>query len=342
MTMIAKKEIPGEPWSRSFRTATALFAIILVLTQSGVYHGTATLEFYQNLTMWSLPAMFMVWGMKDMAGDKPGIGYAMSSRVIPALGTLFIWGMSYGLLEVALNKQSVSFGTLKDLMWNLVVGKGPEYLWVLYPLIGLYLVYPLIQRFTTDASKGEGFYMLLLCFVFAYLVPMIGDLMGKNTFVGVMDRLHIEMVMGWLGCYLAGWYVMHFPMSNLEEDLIYVLGLAGLILTFTGDLVFGGGHALWCSFEAPNVVLTALAVCTLFRYVVNDRAGRSSHSLGHFAMGIYFLHQLWFMVFTKYGLDFSFMPAALAIPLMAVILFVLSIPIALILNLIPKLGDIMT
>ena len=346
--MIAKKEMPGKPWSRSFRTTTALFAVILAVAQSGVYTDVGTIQFFEKLTRWSIPAMFMLWGMKDTSNDKPGIGYALSSRVIPAIGTLLLWGMTYGLLEEGLTGRAIGFGTFRKILNDLLMGDGPEYLWMLYPLIGLYLVYPLIQRFTTDASKGETIYMLVLCFIVASLLPTLNKLMplNENVVGNVLGRLHIDMVAGWLGCYLAGWYIFNFEMSNLEEDLIYILGVAGIIVTFAGGMIFKvdgvDAHAVWSHYSAPNVVLTALAVCTLFRYIINDRAGRSSRSLGHFAMGMYFCHQLWFMVFIHYGLDFKFAPDGLAIVCMSVIMFLLSIPIALILNLIPKLGDIMT
>lgn len=339
MIMSEFNESKGAPWAKAFRTATAMCAIILVMAQSG---NGDMMRIYQGLTIWAVPAMFMLWGMKDLENGKTGLGFTLAQRVLPALGTLFIWGMVYEVLERCLTGGAFTNRVILNMVQNIFLGRGAWHLWVLYPLIGLYLVYPMLQRFTAGADRQEGIYMLVLCFLFSALVPMFNILMPGNAFCEMLERLHINLVVGWLGCYLAGWYIMHFPINSISEDLIYVLGIAGQILTLAGDMVFGGGYSLWCHYSAPNVVLTALAVCTMFRYVLDDRAGRNPHSLGGFAMGIYFFHQIWAMVFTRYGLTFDFMPDAISVPLMSVILFLLSVPFALILNKIPKLGSIMT
>lgn len=341
--MSEAKPKPGVPWARAFRTATAMSAIILLMSQAGSHTaGGDILAIYEGLTVWAIPAMFMLWGMNDLEGSQPGMGFTMSRRVLPALGTLFLWGIVYGLLEAGLAGMPISVKLLLEILSDIVQGSSAPHLWVLYPLIGLYLVYPILQRFTASATRGEAFYMLVLSFLCAALLPLLNTMLPGNIGVLVVDQLHIHLVLGWVGCYLAGWYIMHFPIKNLSEDLIYILGIAGQILTLAGDRVFGGGRALWCQYSAPNVVLTALAICTMFRYVMDDRAGRNPHSLGNCAMGIYFFHQIWAMVFTRYGLTFDFMPAAIAVPLMAAILFLLSVPFAFVLNKIPKLGPIMT
>ena len=337
--MSDKKPTPGVPWAKAFRSTTALAAIILLMSQRGPGDMMAI---YEGLTLWAVPAMFMLWGMNDLEGGQPGIGFALKNRLLPAFGTLLIWGFLYALLKTALEGGVFNVRSILSMVGDIFTGGAAEHLWMLYPLIGIYLVYPILQRFTAGATRGEAFYVLALCFLFSSLFPMLKHFLYMNPVFALMDQLNVHLVVGWTGCYLAGWYIMHFPIHNLSENLIYILGIAGQIMTLAGDHVIGGGYTLWYEFSAPNVVLTALAICTMFRYIMDDHAGRASHPLGGFAMGIYFCHQIWAMIFTRYGLVFDFMPDALAVPLMSVILFLLSVPVALILHKIPKLGQIMT
>ena len=339
MSMSDKKPSAGIPWMSALRSTTVAAAIILLMAQAG--RGDM-MAIYEGLTVWAIPAMFMLWGMRDLEGGQPGVGFAVKNRLLPAVGTLLIWGILFALLEAGLNGDPFTVKSVLGMIQGVFLGHCAEHLWVLYPLIGLYLVYPILQRFTAGATRGEAFYMLLLCFLFSSLIPMLEELLPRSEIFAVLSDLHVDLVLGWTGCYLAGWYILHFPIRNLSEDIIYILGIAGQIMTLAGDHVFGGGYSLWYKYSSPNVVFTALAVCTLFRYVLDERAARGSHPVGGFAMGIYFFHQVLAMVFTNYGLAFDFMPDALAVPLMALILFLLSIPVALILHKIPKLNSVMT
>ena len=61
-------------------------------------------------------------------------------------------------------------------------------------------------------------------------------------------------------------------------------------------------------------------------------------ALGEYAFGIYLFHQVWVLVFRWLGLSpLGFMPA-LSVPLFAVAVFLLSIPFAWLLYLIPGAG----
>ena len=109
-----------------------------------------------------------------------------------------------------------------------------------------------------------------------------------------------------------------------------------------GERLLGGGQELWYGYAMPNVALTAAAMCVLFRYVLGISEERSRRravkALGEYAFGIYLFHQVWVLVFRWLGLSpLGFMPA-LSVPLFAVAVFLLSIPFAWLLYLIPGAG----
>ncbi len=141
---------------------------------------------------------------------------------------------------------------------------------------------------------------------------------------------------------MGGWYLRHYEIGRVSEFALYILGVAGLALTLAGDRIFGGGRELWQLYTAPNVVLTAAAFCALFRYVLGISEERSRrravYELGTWSFGVYLFHQLWVLAFRWFGVTVLSLPAVVAVPLFAVVFFLLSAPFAWLFSLIPGVG----
>ena len=220
---------------------------------------------------------------------------------------------------------------------------------MLYPLIGLYLVHPVIHRFTSSASRGELRYFLGLCFLFAYLLPLLPGFLGAGSAIAAqLRRFQVDLVLGWVGCYVGGWYLRHFEISRLAEYILYLLGGLGLAVTLTarpGGL-FEPALLQQQQYGSLSAALTAAALCALFRYVLGVSEERSRRKvisgIGAYAFGIYLIHQLWVLVFRWLGFSPLHFPAAASIPLFALVLFLLSLPFAWLVYLIPGAGPKLT
>ena len=216
------------------------------------------------------------------------------------------------------------------------------HLWILYPLIGLYLVHPLLQRFAASASRGEVLYVLGLAFLFASVLPLWATFHPNQVFTVLLERFQIHMVLGYMGYYLAGWYLRHFTIGRIPEFLLYILGILGMVLTLAGPSLIGGGRDLWYSYTAPGVALTAAALCTLFRYVLGvseERSRRSAvYALGECVFGVYLFHQIWALMFRWFGISPLALEAVASVPVFALIYFLLSLPFAWLFAHIPGAG----
>lgn len=343
---MAGKGNPG--WAGFFRVFTVFCAIVLVLAQKGqgmVSAGTGdwqVMSVYEGLTCWAIPALFMLWGMTALESGKSHV----TALVLPAFGMLVIWGALYAAAAHLLTGGAPSLAGVWSALVSAAKGNTYFHLWVLYPLIGLYLVHPVLYRFVSSASRGEVRYFLGLCFLLAGLLPMWKEFYPSSVLAAWLDRLEIHLVLGWVGCYVAGWYLHHYVIGRVPEFILYVLGVLGLALTLLGAQLLGGGRALWYGYTAPNVVLTAAAFCTLFRYVLGVSEERSRrravHEVGAYAFGIYLFHQIWVMVLEWFGVSMLALPAVLSVPLSALILFLLSLPFAWLISLIPAVGAKLT
>ena len=339
-------------WPGFFRVFTVLCAIMLLLSQQGqqlVAAGSGVwqaLSVYEGLTSWTVPALFMLWGMFALEEGRPQVSASLLGLALPAFFLLVLWGAVYAVVSHLLGGGVLSWTRVWAALVSAAGGNTYFHLWVLYPLIGLYLVHPVIHRFTSSASRGELRYFLALCFLFASLLPLWTAFHPDSVLAGQLERLRIHLVLGWVGCYVGGWYLRRFEISRLAEYILYILGVLGLVLTLMGPRLVGGSRELWYLYTSPNVVLTASAFCTLFRYVLGISEERSRrramNDIGAYAFGIYLVHQLWVLVFRRLGVSLLAFSPALSVPLFALIFFLLSLPFAWLIYLIPGAGPKLT
>jgi len=326
------------------RIFTVLALIMLFLAQTGkagVEAGTAgwqVFHIYEGFTRWAVPGLIMLCGAfaLDRGGDLRG---ACLDLLLPCFLALVVWSALYGVAAHLLAGGSFTLRGLWAAIKSAALGDTLSHLWILYPLLGLYLVTPVLGRFAVTASRGELIYFLALALAFAGLLPIWNALQPNSFWVGLLTRLQVHAVLGYAGCYMAGYYFRTFVISRVSEIILYVLGIAGLAVTFWGGRLFGGGWALWFGYTTPNVTFTAIAFFVLFRYVlaISDERSRkeSLHRLGATALGIYLIHQFIALIFRHFGVTVFSLPAVAAVPLLGLLFFALSAPLAWLRGLLP-------
>ena len=339
-------------WPGFFRMFTVLCAIMLLLAQEGLglaEPGSGTwhvLSVYEGLTSWTVPALFMLWGMFALEEGKPQVSASLLGLALPAFCLLVFWGAVYAVVAHLLGGGVLTLSGVCSALIAAAKGSTYFHLWILYPLIGLYLVHPVIHRFTSSAARGEVRYFLALCFLFASLLPLWTALYPNSAAVSLLERLNVRLVLGWVGCYVAGWYLRYYTIGRAAEYILYILGALGLVLSVMAPAAGRFSPALPRQYTAPNVVLTAAAFCALFRYVLGISEERSRrravNEVGAYAFGIYLFHQLWYLVFRWFNITLLSFPPVVSVPLFALALFLLSLPFAWLVFLIPGAGPKLT
>ena len=346
---MARSSDRNQGWPHMFRAFAVLCAIVLLLAQSGtaaVGSGTASWQvfhIYEGFTRWAIPALFMLWGMFALEDSRSAdLGGMALGYLLPTFVILVVWSALYALVARLLGGEGLSLAGFLSQLKAAALGETHFHLWLLYPLLGLYLVLPVLRRFVSAASRWEVIYFLLLCFLFACILPVWAALRPSAVLPNLLTRMNVHLVLGYAGYFVGGWYLRYYTISRISEFVLYILGAGGFVLTFFGSRLLGGGWELWFSYTAPGVALSAAAFCVLFRYVLgisDERSRRQGvRSLGGYAFGIYLFHQIWVLIFRWFGftvLDFS---PALSVPLFALRFFVLSIPFAWLLCRIPGAG----
>ena len=302
-------------WPGFFRVFAVFAALMLLLAQSGqelvpISSGDwQVLSIYEGLTRWSVPALFMVWGMYSLeGGNKSALGGTLLTLALPAFCMLVFWGGLYAVVSQLLGGGALTLGGVWSALVSAAQGDTYFHLWILYPLIGLYLVHPLIQRFASSASRGEILYVLGLAFLFASALPMWGRLPPQSSAhrpAGALPGPHGAGLYG----LLPGRVVFEAlsPSAAFRNFSSTSWVSWGWSSPWRGPASSAGAGTCGTAIPPRGVALTAAALCTLFRYVLGvseERSRRSAvYALGECVFGVYLFHQIWALVFRWFGVS---------------------------------------
>lgn len=333
--------------------AIAVIVLHLAGSQMGVVAVTSqswqVFNLYDGLVRWCVPVFVMLSGMFLL---DPGRGLPLSKLLfhncLRILVCLLFWGGVYAVVGACAAGGRFTWARF----WNAILaslrGDTHYHLWFLYVILGLYLVTPILRAFCRGASQGDFHWFFLLAFLFASLLPISFQLWPNATAVlhAWYDKLGVQLVMGYVGYYVAGYYLRAYTIGRLAEAIIYVLGVLGAVVTVWGTAVLsrgaGGLVDTLYGYFSPNVCAFAVAVVVLFRYVlgVSDERSRRQRlgGVARLSFGIYLVHDLFIMLLRSLGITtLSFAPVV-AVPLLSAVVFLCSFAVSWLVSKIPFVG----
>ncbi len=319
----------------------------------GSFSWTALVT-YDALTRWCVPMFVMLSGAFLLDPQKTvRLRDIFLKYILRVLAALVVWGIFYALLGCGFTGgwPSVWRGiqnALRQVLWT----DTRYHLWFLYMIIGLYLVTPILRAFVRGASRGALHWFFLLAFVFASLLPTLQQLFPAQTALPAVwtGRLELHLVLGYVGYYVAGYYLKHYTLGRIAEFSIYILGILGAVATAGGTHilflrtgVLSGALLQYCS---VNVVFVAVALFVLFRYVlgVSDERSRRRRLSGvaRISFGIFLIHDFFLILLRHFEITtLSFNPI-LSVPVLSAGVFLCAFAAAWLLSRIPLLGRYLT
>ncbi len=300
---------------------------------------------YNGLVRWCVPVFVMLSGM-FMLDTKKGLPLTklLFHNCLRIVICLMFWGGLYAVVGYVSAGGRFTWQGLWNAIWNALRGDTRYHLWFLYMILGLYLVTPILRAFCRGASRGDLHWFFLMAFLFASVLPTVFELWPRLGIVPVLklwyERLGVQLVLGYVGYYVAGWYLREYTLSRIAEALISVWGTSVL------SHAAGRLDLTLLSYFSPNAVCFSVAIVVLFRYVLGVSEERSRRQrlggVAQVAFGIYLVHDLFLTLLDYLGVTtLSFAPVA-SIPLLAMVVFMLSFAVAWLIHWIPFVGKWLT
>ena len=299
------------------------------------------LNFYNSISRIGVPVFVMISGAVFLDKEKEiTIKQFYRKNVLRIVVALLFWSFTYAVIDY------VEGCSIMDAVYYFATGH--YHLWFLYMLLGLYVMMPVFR--TINCNKEIRNYFLIISIVATFFIPWVINIircfkpgaasLGESVFLS----LKLPVVGSFAAYFILGRYLEDRKKNYSISKLLLVWGV-GLITTFLLSFLAAqrqGENCEWFySNFSVNVLLCATAMFLIFKqsYGKESRNRKLASQISSYSFGIYLIHPAIIAISIKY-LNFvstSFNPL-IAIPLLSVMTWLISLAITLIIKKIPIIG----
>lgn len=304
--------------------------------------------FYSNLFIslnrFCVPIFVMISGALFLSPSrevKPE--RLLKHNVLHLLCVYAFWSIVYGLLYC----QVTGFEnmTVKEILKRFLTAK--YHLWFLSLIIGIYFLVPILRTWVKHASRKELEYFLGLFFGWQVLANTALCYIRVEELHTLYQNFRIEMVCGYIGYFVLGYYLTEFELSRRFQKLLsYALPvfciINPLLSTYISrrrqtpcndvvDVFSLGGFAI-------TVSLFYLFTNKLKTVQLSSRSEKRLTKISDATLGIYAMHLVFLEHPNPLLSAIKELPLVAAIPALILTTFVLCLIVSLILKKCPVLG----
>lgn len=318
----------------------ALFLVILlhVSVQSVVIpaelqiNAWVAFDFYNSISRPCVPLFVMLSGYLMLQPSKVNEPLKVFFKKRWArIGLPFIfWGAVYFVWAILFNNGSF---TPEFMLQSILEGPYITF-WFMYMLVGLYLLTPILRVFVAHAKEDVMKLLLITWFVGTGLLPfanLFGYHLNDNVFI----------LPGWIGYFLLGAYLPKLKVKPRRWRLYALLGCA-FAWTMIGSIFIemnpGLERYFFYDYLTGNVIVASVAMFLLLGSVSNKSlqkmpsgVNKLLHIISENTLPIYLFHTLLVEAFQRglFGFTLTIVTANpfIMTPLLAIIVFLLSLGI---------------
>ncbi len=217
-----------------------------------------------------------------------------------------IWSVVYIVAKAVISGTELKLSSFTGLI------EEPAYyqFWFMYPLLGMYLLLPLIKPIVKNCDKKKIEYFLLLNFIFSYAVPVFTKYVLKSEVSS-----HVDMVLceGYLGYFVLGYYLKryHKDLKLVKAWGLFLIGAVPTIVVAVREfyLMYQTGQAYaghaYLTYMTPRFVLMCAGAFLLLqnkKYALKEKSVKAVATLSTLSIGIYYIHMLVLTLLEKVGI----------------------------------------
>lgn len=291
----------------------------------------------------SVPLFVMISGALFLDPKRSVDVHRLWKKQILRIGVIYmLWMCAYALL--AFIQYPASEQTVSKLLKGILIGR--YHLWFLPMIMGLYALVPVLRSWLSHAEKKNVLYFLVLFFIFQILRVSFKSFFVTTELLSFLDNFEWQAICGYPGYFLLGYYLFHLGISKkYNRILVYGLPffyLGNIIVSTLQTYARGQAQSSFTDSFGLFTFLTAVGVFQLFvQRKLFSKASRIFQSMlqimSKSTLGIYLMH---LMVMESPWISplFDLRPALLAILLVSLITFLISLVLSTLLRSIPLLG----
>jgi len=293
-----------------------------------------SLNLYDSITRWAVPIFVMISGTLFL-GNERSIRSLYFKNIFRLVFVFFAWSIIYVIIE----HDEVSAEYIASSIIT-----GHFHMWFIIMICGLYVLVPFLNVIVKEDKLV--IYAFVLLFIFSCLLPWMTltvNYTGFTFLIRVFNAISedigyifITMITGYIGYFLAGYYINKKDIPRIVRFIIYGLGVIGFVMTYllTKRVSYSKGFPVneYYGDSTLNIMFTSIAVFVFAKYNLSRlKEYKVIKFLSDCSLGAYLVHMLVFDLIIDKVLPISENYFKL-VPFISVIVFVVSFIISAILN----------
>ncbi|MEL7622855.1 MAG: acyltransferase family protein [Clostridiales bacterium] len=260
-----------------------------------------------------------------------------TKNILRLLTAYIVWSSIYALVYAYFGG-SLPGNSLRAIVVHLVKAliNSHYHLWFVPMIIGVYMMVPILKPITGHKDcKNICRYFLILFLLFGILKPSVFAFQFpyKETLSNLANVINVGAAAGWLGYLVLGYYLKQYDMSRSHRNLLYLSAAAGYIFTAAASsylsLQTGNATSFFTFSFSLSSFLSTAACFVFFKYEVakiqlSDKLiaiiGRMSKNM----FGLYLIHAMVLRVLLALGLSGLTFNAAISVPFVSLVTFIVS------------------
>lgn len=284
----------------------------------------AIMTVYNALTRFAVPTFMMLSGLFLLSPQKEMSYKNIAKRILKLLVIFYIWSAFYAFQGIAV-KLITGKGITGELM-NASLERflwGHYHMWFVFLILGFYILLPIARKLCESKAVIE--YYLLLWISIAYIIPAITQWIGMNWINVWINKLNMNMLIGYLGYFLLGYYIKAYGINQKVHIILYFGGVIGLFYTAIETIRQSRTQGIYVdalfSPSSWNVLLMTIAIFVFFTYRKEMIFGYPFVSkLAKYSFTIYMIHPFFLEKLNMIGITTCSFYSLLSVPLLTIII----------------------
>lgn len=299
---------------------------------------------YDAVFRFGVPVFVMISGALFLPATKEiDLKRLYTHNILRLVIIYVVWSCIYGLFDCRFYSWSVL--DKGDIIREIFAGR--YHLWYLPMIVGIYMLLPILRSWIGGAKKKNLQYFLVLFLIFQVGKETLLVLRQTEGMRYLWGLASLDMVCGYLGYFVLGYYIVHYGIEAKWHKWIYLSG----ILSTAANVVLGDYLAQQAGEPVGEIydsfgIFTFLIVVSLFLFFtgpmskINYSSGISGviKELSLATLGIYLLHIGLIEFLEPFGIHSMMFAPVVCIPAFAVFCFAVCFVFAALLRRIPLIG----
>jgi len=246
---------------------------------------------------------------------------------------VIFWSLFFPITRCAVNCEPL---TMKYLATNILSGKPHYHMWFLYMIMILYLFTPFLRKIVASSSRKEITILVVLVFAISAL----------NAIADIVFPMESKLYINWFLPYISYYILGYLIQANKRSYPVFALWSAffvSVVLTAVGCYAVGrkqgldAGMYFYHNFSVTAIPMSISVIYILKSWVRPIGSVALSRKISALTLGVYLIHPIALKAVSNvdYG-SLAFYPAV-SVPVVAVIVFALSLTAAWVIKRIPYL-----